>query len=732
MCFFYYYSFFIELAMSFIRRKRTSWFNNCRGEVDEVLNSINRAEKLPKTDDSPSSASGIGSSSLFINRSDYSHRNEDTSSQSVLTMSNSAISTVTLSCNGSNSDRSDSSEDSMRNSEYDYFSEISKHEHFSNVVSFESHDGYCNNSLFKSKDSMQQLRSWALNYRISHSALKGLLEILSNTKHDFQFESLPKDPRTLLSTPRQTVIRRVHPGNYFHFGIRASLECHLKKFGLKLPTNIQIGVNIDGLPISKSSSSQLYPILGVISCSILGKSVFLIGLYHGLEKPEDFNIFLLDFVEEAIDLTLNGIILFGKQHSFEISMFLFDAVAKSSVLFVKGHSGYSSCTKCDQEGEFIANRICFSELNFSKRCHDDFVNQTDSQHHTGTTVLLKIPHIDIIKQVPLDYMHLVCLGVVKKLLCGIWCFGSPPHKFCAAQFNSISNLLESLVSFIPSEFVRKPRSLKEVKRWKATEFRQFLLYTGPVILKGNIEKSKYQNFLTLTVAITILSSSVFIEALTDYAESLLSHFVKTVKQIYGPQILSHNFHNLLHLADDTRTFGPLDNFSNFECENFLQSLLKMIRKNEKPLEQIIRRCFENRMHLPNKSSFEMEKIDFKFPHDGLLIKNCTFPQFKTICFKNFRISIYEKDSCCVLQNGAIVEVKNIAFSQNLNEMVIIGKEYMMKCNFFKVPCESGNLGIFFVNELGVLNHWSIGEIKNKCIRLPFEEGFVVFPLIHSG
>lgn len=183
--------------------------------------------------------------------------------------------------------------------------------------------------------------------------------------------------------------------------------------------------------------------------------------------------------------------------------------------------------------------------------------------------------------------------------------------------------------------------------------------------------------------------------------------------------MSHNFHNLSHLADDIRTFGPLDNFSNFECENCLQFLLKMIRKNEKPLEQIIRRYFENRIHLPKGSSIEMEKNYFKFSHDDFLIKDCTFPQFKCICFQNLKISIYEKDCCCVLQ---IVEVKNIAFSQNLNQMVIIGKEFRS---------ESDKLGIFYVEELGVLSYWPIGEIKNKCIHLPFEGGFVVFPLIHS-
>jgi len=41
----------------------------------------------------------------------------------------------------------------------------------------------------------------------------------------------------------------------------------------------------------------------------------------------------------------------------------------------------------------------------------------------------------------------------------------------------------SLKYTTPNDFVRRPRSIRDVKQWKAVEFRNFLLYTGPVVLR---------------------------------------------------------------------------------------------------------------------------------------------------------------------------------------------------------------------------------------------------------
>lgn len=170
-----------------------------------------------------------------------------------------------------------------------------------------------------------------------------------------------------------------------------------------------------------------------------------------------------------------------------ISTIICDAPAKSFVLYTKGHNGFSSCSKCTIVGEYLQRTMCFP---YSKNFHnnlrisdEDFVQQNDEQYHQGETLLLQIPNIYLVSGVALDYMHLICLGVVKKLLL-LLMKGPLTIRIGSTNTNLISEHLIKLKSSVPKEFSRKPRSLSEIKYWKATEFRQFLLYTGPIVLKS--------------------------------------------------------------------------------------------------------------------------------------------------------------------------------------------------------------------------------------------------------
>ena len=62
--------------------------------------------------------------------------------------------------------------------------------------------------------------------------------------------------------------------------------------------------------------------------------------------------------------------------------------------------------------------------------------------------------------------------------------------------------------------------------------------------------------------------------------------------LYGHEIMVYNVHGLVHLAEDVRKFGCLDNLSAFPFENNLMGLKKIIRKPNCILQQIASRLSE--------------------------------------------------------------------------------------------------------------------------------------------
>ena len=175
---------------------------------------------------------------------------------------------------------------------------------------------------------------------------------------------------------------------------------------------------------------------------------------------------------------------------------------------------------------------------------------------------------------------------------------------------------------VTSEFARKPRPLKEVDRWKATEFRTFLLYTGPIVLDGCLEPKYYRNFMCLSVAIRLLAEPGQSPENITYAESLLDFFVHTFKQLYGRENVSYNVHGLIHLANDVRKHGHLDQFSAFKFENHLSGLKRLIRSNRNALQQIHRRLVERQDFIEAKQNLtEPFLIGPTSPNNLILLKN---------------------------------------------------------------------------------------------------------------
>ena len=60
-------------------------------------------------------------------------------------------------------------------------------------------------------------------------------------------------------------------------------------------------------------------------------------------------------------------------------------------------------------------------------------------------------------------------------------------------------------------------------------------------------------------AMCILLSPRIVRDHVYYAQELLPYFVAEGHNLYGPELLVYNMHGLMHLPDDARKYGCLDN-----------------------------------------------------------------------------------------------------------------------------------------------------------------------------
>jgi len=119
------------------------------------------------------------------------------------------------------------------------------------------------------------------------------------------------------------------------------------------------------------------------------------------------------------DINLINESYFHHNNIIKISLFdlICDTPAKSFVLYTKSHTGFYSCTKCIIKGEYINGRICFPNRKlYPLKTDEMFSVKIYKNFQVCNSILNNIPGFLPTRKTLLDYMHLVCLGVVKMMI----------------------------------------------------------------------------------------------------------------------------------------------------------------------------------------------------------------------------------------------------------------------------------------------------------------------------
>ena len=551
-------------------------------------------------------------------------------------------------------------------------------------------------------DPKKLLVNWALNHNVTHSALNDLFPII---RKFCPTVNLPALARTFFGSERPTdKIVSMGKGSFCYFGLKAGItrrfNAGVVSFplptvaafeGLQQDKTLSITVGIDGLPISKSSRKQFWPILARLDQS-KDSMPFPVAIYYGEEKPP-VSEFLKDFVDECLHYEQAGFTAEGTVYGFRVRCVVADAPARSYLKCCANFNAHYGCERCEQRGKWKEHRMLFLECNAPVRHDACFNNPVNESHVRGVSPLSSLK-FGLVTQFPIDYMHLCCLNVMRRLL-RTWVKGKLPHRLHSSLIDRINLRIEMFRKYIPSDFVRKGRSLREIDNWKATELRTFLLYTGPVALKGILPAGKYRHFLLLSLGTYILLLPNCNLTWKEAARNLLIQFVSNVPKLYSKTLVVSSFHSLIHLADDAIRFGSLNNCNAFCFENYMQVLKKMLRGKSHYLQQAVNRLHEYE-HLSGVLCSQKDTDRFDIKPDNA----------------NGFIVTKSGDFC------RVVDQKPSGYIVNVYRRSVAVGDY---------ACNSMLLHISFLSDLCCTSKLvQYSEIHKKCVCLPMAEAAGMF------
>lgn len=448
---------------------------------------------------------------------------------------------------------------------------------------------------------------------------------------------------------------------------------------------LNLQINVDGLPLYKSSQVTLWPIL----CKIENVMRPLpLALFCGVGKP-DLTEFLKRLCEELHEFMTTGFVYNGCCFVVSKVIFVCDAPARAFIQRIQGHTSKAGCGYCRVMGEWFAGRVVFP---FSRNCSrtDECYGQGNENNQLGISPLSAV--VGLYTSFPPDYMHAVCLGVTRKLFHYYLKPTKGQRLLCRlslTQQTVLNDLSLKMSRFVPSEFQRRLRSFKELEHFKATEYRSLILYFGPYLLKRFLPSQFYDHFLLLHFSVYVFTSERFTH-LHSCATRCMELFVANMSSLFGQQSLSYNVHILLHLSEFVSLYGTLDSFSAFPFENHLAILKWRVKKTNMIFHQSLNQLINIRSLYVNS------------------------PQSQLI------FSAQPPNNCAVLNDGSFLLVSHVGFDNALSGSLLA---FSRDLYVYPYPSRCLQIGFYSQSRIKLNQVYPV----SKAICIPFDSDFLILP-----
>lgn len=369
---------------------------------------------------------------------------------------------------------------------------------------------------------------------------------------------------------------------------------------LSFKWNLSYVINTDGFKIGKSAKLEVWPLflkLNELPPNLRQKHMFLAALYVG-RKPPNMNTFLQPFVREANSLASEGI-WWAPENDVEVrslvvpTCFCADAKARCAMLNMASYQSEFGCTWCYVRGQSLVvmkfpllPAMPLPQLRTDMDIRQAARNEQEAKGVIGPTELMNLNGLDLADGSAMDDLHPIYEGTVKhhtELLL---------KNVCLLPKEQVLRTIDvRLLSIKPPNCIsRKPGSIRNRKSYKGSEWLNWLLYYGPVCMRGRmLQQGHLEHFQKLSYAVFLLSKDVIEENDIELADELIVSYVREFQDRHGTAEMFYNVHVLLHLVKTVRNWSNLWCYSTFCFESWNFRLLRKITSPNGVLLQIVMR-----------------------------------------------------------------------------------------------------------------------------------------------
>ena len=343
----------------------------------------------------------------------------------------------------------------------------------------------------------------SLSYFIQNSLVSQLHKLLAiprivDSLH-YQFTRVKEDP---------DAIENIYDGVEYK-------KKHLPGEFLSNNYNFSFILNTDGCKVATSANASAWPVLLEIielPPHARKRHTLLAGVWVDEQHPI-LNVLLRPTITELQYLFEDGITWKPDGTIPVTSKFItlicsVDSIARPALLRMTQFNGQYGCTFCYATGRSLPGkggcRVYPVEYHTTDRTDDEIRTHMIQSYEEnrkvfgvkGPSALMLLPEFDLSSGVIMESMHNVYLGVAKQLT-EMLLFGKADKPWYVSSPRQCALIDERLMKIRPpSRISKKPRSVATMKHWKASEWRNWLLYYCLPCLEEVVKKC-YHDHLAL-------------------------------------------------------------------------------------------------------------------------------------------------------------------------------------------------------------------------------------------